>query len=777
MEFWAKGFAIGLYLGFQLPIPPYYFSPIFIGFYVVSIWLCKKNNPRIKLGVKGLVVGAILASIYTYVFYQNDFITKANQHYQITAEVLNNQFEPDCLTTESCKVVLLLNAFKVNHQQLKHGIWSQPKISVVWREPNTSLAKGDIVELVTKLNRPLGYENQFGFNYSQWAFSQQIYAKGVVKGNVHVLASDEKFSQYLTDELQQVANQMTNGRYLFPLILAESSTLSSTDRTLLQQFGLSHLFAISGLHIGVIFLFVQCVFWLSLFILGLAKDKRLASIMALITIWLYVFVIDMPIPATRAACLITIWLSLNFLRLNWSKIQTFSTMVVASLLLQPSGVLDMSWWLSMWAVMGIFVYLSLSTNSNFNDVNGYFSSTKQTVVKFFQFQLFISVWLLPVTVFWFSGLSLTGMWLNLLMVPLFSVMLIPLCVVAVFAMLLQVQSLSLLLFAGVDYLLNIMMLLERTLTGGINWIALPKSVVWFLAALIVLLLSRLLLQKSTKRLLAIICLTILVVRENINTVNPLTITVFDVGQGTSVLINRDHQGLIYDLGPVYPSGFSATKAAVYPNLLGLGITELQKVIISHNDSDHRGDIKALVPLLRPNDTYSCDFRRLDWQHTRITKFWPDTTTDDLSDNDQSCVLKVFDKTTKQSILLTGDIGRNIEQELVKRHQLGLINLRADILFSGHHGSRFSSSYPFLKMVDAAVLVHNTGVYNHFNFPTAEVVKRANDVGMTQYATGDLGQIQLVLAEGLKNIEVNWQRNWLSPFWKKQNPFSFHHEIR
>jgi len=236
--------------------------------------------------------------------------------------------------------------------------------------------------------------------------------------------------------------------------------------------------------------------------------------------------------------------------------------------------------------------------------------------------------------------------------------------------------------------------------------------------------------------------------------------------------------MLYDLGPVFISGFSATEAVVKPNLIGMGIGELDKVIVSHQDSDHKGDAKVIAKFFQHDEDFTCPSKMGRWQHLTIHRLWPPHgDIGETEDNDKSCVLKLVDDISGKSILLTGDISRSVELKLVNRHHNNEIELTADVLFSPHHGSKYSSSYPFLKAVESSYLIHTAGVFNHFNFPAKEVRQRAENLGIEQYSTSTSGQIIVKFGQNMSPLVIESLLDKLSPFWKKQNPFSFQVEIR
>lgn len=108
-----------------------------------------------------------------------------------------------------------------------------------------------------------------------------------------------------------------------------------------------------------------------------------------------------------------------------------------------------------------------------------------------------------------------------------------------------------------------------------------------------------------------------------------------------------------------------------------------------------------------------------------------------------CVVRISDG--ERSILLSADIERQAEQRLVALESEGLAST---LLVSPHHGSRSSSTPPFVTAVAAREVVHSAGFRNQWNFPRPEVVARYRDA--RQWITGQQGAILVEpTAEGLR----------------------------
>jgi competence protein ComEC len=127
------------------------------------------------------------------------------------------------------------------------------------------------------------------------------------------------------------------------------------------------------------------------------------------------------------------------------------------------------------------------------------------------------------------------------------------------------------------------------------------------------------------------------------------------------------------------------------------------------------------------------------------------------ENNNSCVLKV--STKKSSILLTGDIEKEAESRLVEQQGK---KLKSDVLIAPHHGSKTSSSMPFLKQVLPSAVLIPAGYKNRFSFPHDSVVERYEALNASWMNTADKGAITVKLKENhftVSAVRTEEKRYW------------------
>ncbi len=279
-------------------------------------------------------------------------------------------------------------------------------------------------------------------------------------------------------------------------------------------------------------------------------------------------------------------------------------------------------------------------------------------------------------------------------------------------------------------------------------------------------------QKKAKGVLAISILAILVVTIIQNTQKEFTITMIDVGQGDSTLIET-RQGvtmLIDGGGEKEGSDFKIGERITVPYLLHRGIRTLDYVMISHFDSDHSAGVlsvlencevknvviskqaenshqytkfceivnkkKCRVIEVEQGDTWNVD------EETNMQILFPGKNfiqENPLNNNSIVCKLQY----QSFSMLFTGDIEK-IAEEQIRKQYAHTNALEATVLKVAHHGSKGSSTKAFLEATKAKVAVIGAGKDNSFGHPHAEVLKKLKEQQMRFFRTDLQGEITITV---------------------------------
>ncbi len=368
--------------------------------------------------------------------------------------------------------------------------------------------------------------------------------------------------------------------------------------------------------------------------------------------------------------------------------------------------------------------------------------------------------LLPLLLALFGRASLISPLVNLVAVPLFSLVLLPLVLVT--SLLSLVPGLGLPLVWTADLLGWCLAGLERV--AAWPWAAASLSErppwVWGAAGLgVALLLAP---RGLPGRWLGLmLALPVFLLRPPVPGPGEAWLTLLDVGQGLSMVVRTRDGTLVYDTGPGFDTGFNTGALVVAPFLRARGVRRVDVLVLSHADRDHSGGTDGLtvrlpVGRIRSGEPGALDLPAVepcrsgqgwDWSGVRFRFLHPGEEAGE--GNDASCVLRI--ESGGRSILLPGDIGRSVEARLV-REQPGA--LRSDVLVAGHHGSATSTSAPFLEAVAPRLVLYSAGFANPFGFPAREVRARVAARGIRALDTGVSGAIELRLgADG--SIQGPW----------------------
>lgn len=632
------------------------------------------------------------------------------------------------------------------------------------------LQPGQQWRLRVKAKRSRGLMNPGGFDYQTWLIERGIGGVGyvVTDADNQLLGQQRlsvdywrwRLSEYLDSQLQP----LTSRPILKALLIADKRDISRPQWELFQRHGIIHLMVISGLHIGLVAALVFGFVRILVLLLGSSAPDRPAAVAAALAALVYSVAAGGSVPTQRAFIMVATVMVMVMLRRN--PLSSIGLVMAATvcLLLDPLAVASTSFWLSFSAVLALMVGLSGRIHPQ----------RRRRALA--QSQCFVFVGLLPVLAFSFGQVSIDAPIVNLLVVPVFGLMIVP-CNLLALAISGVLPEWAHWLWQACDSVLALIVWVLQTADQqfAITLLALPAMPlgVIVLAAIGVLVL---LLPWGMPRQAAGVVLLVPLWVYQPDTPSPgeLDLAVLDVGQGLSVVIRTAGHVLVYDVGARYQQGddqyFSMSQAALLPYLRSRGIDAVDRLVLSHSDNDHAGAWPELlqampIPAIYAGETIvglrtrACNGAE-GWQWEGV-HFQFLATTAGASDpsNNHSCVLRV--DAGEYRFLLPGDIGAGVEQALVRAG--GAEELRASVLLAPHHGSRSSSSWAWLKAVRPSHVVFSTGYRNQFGHPHAVVVDRYRRVDSSLHNTSEHGMVEFRLREG-KLLTPTHYRDQVKRYW-------------
>lgn len=606
------------------------------------------------------------------------------------------------------------------------------KIKLSWYFPPEHTPKaGERWQLTVKLKPPFGMMNPGGFDYEKWLFSQGIGATGYIKkaaDNQRLAKSkywqinDWRFQ--LQQHIQSIIPTASQLPLIVGLAIGQRDDISQSQWQVLRQTGTSHLMAISGLHIGLAaglgFYLISGLWRYTPFNTLRIPAHRIGAVGGLTVAIFYACLAGLSIPTQRALVMISLAMLALCLKRQLYPSHILSLACILVLLINPFALLSAGFWLSFAAVAIILLCFTQ-----------HFPAIKLAWLKI---HFLMALGLIPLLILFFNDVSLISPIANLIAIPLVSVLVVPLIILAMIVLPMSSSLAAILLYAA-DFLLNILWHILSFLSD-LSFASWTTPVYpWPLLFMLLLAILFVLLPRGHpgKYLVLVFLIPVLFYESERPDTGDFYLTVLDVGQGLASVIETKHHTLIFDTGPRYSESFNTGEAVVVPFLRYRAIDHIDTLLISHGDNDHIGGLHGIINNIAVDkvmasqsitniDTRLCKAgQHWQWDEVEFTVLQP-FPAQAGSENERSCVLRVHGKNL--SALLPGDIEKHGEQALVQHYGE---ELKSDILLVPHHGSRTSSSQPFIDAVSPKYAVFSVGFHNRYGFPVQDIVQRYTTV--------------------------------------------------
>lgn len=641
-------------------------------------------------------------------------------------------------------------------------------IRLSWYRPRSVLKAGQHWSLQVKLKRPHGNLNPGGFDYERWLFTENIGATGYVRDYPPPLFIKQDsawqnttvWRQTLADQLSLRLQNQPQLALIKALTIGDGSAISPHQWEVFRQTGTTHLVVISGSHVGLIAglgYFLALKLWARTGILAISPPL-VAALVAMVTGLFYAALAGFSVPTLRALIMLAIVMGASILQRHTRPFNTLSTALLAVLAYDPLAVLAAGFWLSFLAV-AVIVYATSARLATATYWRAAWDMNWAT-----------SVGLSPLLLYFFQQVSLVSPLANLLAVPVIGVLLVPMALLATLLMWV-LPPVAIQLFRLVDWGLQGLWWLLAKL-AELPWATLshPQPSVWALALAVPGILWLLAPRGIPARWLSVVLFLPLLFPPSL-TPKPgdFKVTLLDVGQGLAVVVQTAQHSLVFDTGARFSAETDMGQSVVLPFLRQQGLAKVDTLVVSHGDNDHIGGAESLLRgmtiarVLTSVPQQLGDYAPLPckagdswvWDGVRFTLLAPQKVF--ASDNDNSCVLKVAN--LHGAVLLTGDIQASAEAWLLQTYGQ---QLHADVLVAPHHGSKTSSTAPFLNAVKPTWVLIPAGYRNPFGHPHPEVVRRYEQLPAHWLNNADSGAITASMANGV--WEVQSMRDLSPRYW-------------
>lgn len=633
-------------------------------------------------------------------------------------------------------------------EQTKGAIAHLPRRMLVrWYEPWPPLSVGQHWRLELLLKPPWGPVNFQGPDRERWLFAEGIGAVATVRDGALEAPSGPGGSAVTAVRevvFRQIAQRVERPRaagIIQALAVADRSGMDRADQQLLTLTGTSHLLAISGLHIGLAagggMLLARVLGWLlpvplmgrGLHLLGMSGG--------VLTAGAYAALAGFGVSTVRSLVMLLVAMAAVSASRSIHPWRAWLLALATVLLVDPFAPLGAGFWFSFTAVAALLLM--------FVPRCGRRRRWRSLLLA----QWAVVVLMLPVSAAWFQAVSAVAFAANLVAIPVVSFLVVPLVLAGVAALGLSGELAGLLwsMSGRVAELLLALLQCMADLQGELTPLAAPT----FMEALVALLGGAILLlpRGLPARWCGVFLLAPLFLPSAHRVENgAVEVEILDAGQGTALLVRTAGRTLVYDSGPGDGNGRDMVASVIVPALGSTGGRRPDRVVISHGDLDHAGGLWSLrarypdVPVhanLRalPEGLEDCRAPlRWQWGATSFEVLHPSAALPYLG-NDSSCVVAVAADGGR--LLLSGDISSAVESRLL---QDGVAP--SDVLLVPHHGSKTSSSSPFIQGVGPRLAVATAGLGNRFGFPRADIRQRYEDADIPFWTTGECGALRILM---------------------------------
>jgi len=763
----AYGWVIGVSLLWVWPVLPSLILLLICMAVLLACWRLIPRYHRLLILLAGLALGIMWSTYHASLQLQRIVLPICEQQrFEVAGTVL------DISSPLSIGGSRFLFAPDISeHPCLKHA---QRWMLNYWQDE--PVLPGSRWLFQVRLKQPYSNANPAGFDAERFWHHQGIDAMAA-SSQGHILQQAPASVVLLRWHIRQFvlttfAERPQAAGMMLALMTGDRAGIDPVAKDQYAQAGISHLLAISGLHIGLIAGFAAAI--ASLFfrrcprLLMFWPLSRWTGLVAFAVALAYGVLAGMQVPTQRALLMLLVLITLCWLPLVLSSMQSLLLALCVVLLWDPLAVLSEGLWLSFIAV-GLLMWGGLRLG-------------EETSLSAMLRAQWLCTWgLLPITVAFFSRFSVIGLLVNLFAIPLVSLLVLPLALTGLVIALLS-PSLAVIWWQLPIFLLHYLNLSVAWLTE------LPHAFIDLHlppVLLVSLTLSALLLlmpKAMPGRAFLLLPLLTLAWPQSGMSQQQAKVTVLDVGQGSAVVVSTTHHHLLYDTGPPYGEFSDAGARVIAPYLSWRGISTLDKVMLSHDDADHVGGFASLFArkeitqvlgvwpsaLSRsassPPQQPCYAGQSWQWDGVQFEVLWPPKGQHIVKKNDQSCVLRI--EAMGQVILIPGDL--EALGELYLLEQVPAKRLAADILLLGHHGSRSSTGQRFLATVNPKLAIASVGYLNRYRHPAKIVVDRLAEQGVLLLQTDVEGAITLRINSPEQFPEISswryqrrhyWMANW------------------
>ena len=607
----------------------------------------------------------------------------------------------------------IINSIKTDDAKTTIELIGKEKIIVTYYNEIENFELGDTIKIEGKLEEPSNNTFFNLFNYKKYLKSKRI--NYIFKAKKIELVNKNIDLRYkIKNKLIKHIETYESKNYLKTFILGMNDEIEENITKSYQINGISHLFAISGMHLS---LFAAIL----LFILERTKINKKINYIIIILFFIFFAFLTNYSPSILRALYLYILLSINkVFNLKIKSIYLILFDLTIMLLYNPFYIYNTGFIFSFAISISLIVF-----TDTINRFNKYIFKTFITSIISF----LVSI---PIQINSFFEINLLTPIINIIFVPFISFVVFPLSLIT-----LIIKPLDK-IFLMVISILEKLSLLIQNLNLSITLSQIPWYITLLYYIVIIIFINGIKNKKNIKLLPLIIIITL---HTNIKYLNKnIKIISLDVGQGDSTLVElRNNKNILIDTGGNVNNKTLLNKLTTY--FKSVGIKKIEALILTHGDFDHMGEAINLVENFKVekvifncgefNDLEQELIKVLDKKHIKYyscikelnvnkNKLYFLQTKEYDNENDNSNV--IYTELSGYKFMFMGDAGVDKEKDILEKYNLSNI----DVLKVGHHGSKTSSSKEFINEINPKYSIISVGKNNRYGHPNKEVLNNLGD---------------------------------------------------
>jgi len=744
------------------------------GTFLAAAWLLyarrKSRAALVAIFLAVVASGAAFYALSDATYETNALHNYASEDYvEVSGRLLASPGrEPD-------RDVLLLRVERLRDRGGDLGIRGNLRLTVPFdpvRRDRVRWHAGDAVTASVRLSSGGEFRNFGGFSYDLYLKGRAIHRRAFTKSSLLLertgtglgppfLASISRIRCALQKNLETSfpgaagMDISPTGAILEALLLGEDGRMDAATVLSLQQTGLYHLFAISGGHIAIITFLLFSLFK------AVRVPRRPAYFVLIVFLVFYTLLVEGSPSVVRATVMTLAFLAGRLLWKDVHVLNTISFSAFALLLANPFSLFDAGFRLTYAATLAIILFAPPVVRRLPRLPLG---TTEMTALS-----ISALLGVLPIIAANFNRITFASLPLNYAAIPLVGLIMgigyafLPLSAVlpgaappVAFVLRCLVE-----VFSRLSRLLDGVSFLSYRIPAPRDWTVLG----YYVFLLLILARPRFRGQRPLVAAAFALLLAVLVLHPFPHSVRELTVTMIDVGQGDSILVEfPGRTRMLVDGGGFADSPFDIGEKVVSPLLWRKGIRRIDILVLTHPHPDHLNGLAAVARNFRVGEFWEAGPAVEASAYADLLKALPaaaarrtiargfqrnvgDVLIEALhpgpdegrsppsADNDRSLVLRI--SLGRTAFLLAGDIGGGAEREIIETGA----DIRSAVLKAPHHGSGSSSSEAFLERVRPADVLISVGEGNQFGFPHPTVLERCRKIGAAVLRTDLHGAVE------------------------------------